>query len=409
MDQLVRAVGGALDIVEGKLLGSSTNHGKRVASLCTLMCKELGMNEDETNAIATCALFHDNALTEFMLYHRSSGEARDENFKLHCMYGQRNVEALPFKADIDGLVLYHHEHADGSGLFGKKDGEFPLGAQLIAIADMLDAGNHLQRVKPEELPLIREKIAASRGVLYTEIAADAMIAVLDEDSLFALNDNNIFVTAERLFPVWQIDVNDGALIRFSALVAQIIDYRSVFTRKHSTQIANRAWLMGGHYGFAPDLRAKVYLAASLHDIGKLDTPTEILEKPGKLTDDEFTIIKDHVRLTHDLLRGITGFEDVCGWASNHHEKLDSTGYSFGKGAKDLDFVSRLLVCTDIYQAVSEERPYHPRRSHAETMPILWDMAEKGFIDGEIVKDFDVIMAEYSNQDVPFPDGFINFL
>jgi HD-GYP domain-containing protein (c-di-GMP phosphodiesterase class II) len=68
----------------------------------------------------------------------------------------------------------------------------------------------------------------------------------------------------------------------------------------------------------------------------------------------------------------------------------------------MDFVSRMLAVTDIYQAVNEERPYHPRRSHAETMPILQNMAQKGFIDEKIVKDFDAVMAEYSGKDVPLP-------
>ncbi|MCL2182131.1 MAG: HD domain-containing protein, partial [Chitinispirillia bacterium] len=169
------------------------------------------------------------------------------------------------------------------------------------------------------------------------------------------------------------------------------------------QIANRAWLMGGYYNFDPATRTKTYLAAAMHDLGKLATPNEILDKPGKLTPEEFNTIKAHVKGTYDILSGITGFEDVCGWASNHHEKLDGTGYWFGKGAQELDFVSRLLACTDIYQAVCEDRPYHPGRTHADTMPILQDMAAKGFIDAGIVKDFDTAMAEYSGRDVPGPE------
>jgi HD-GYP domain-containing protein (c-di-GMP phosphodiesterase class II) len=72
-------------------------------------------------------------------------------------------------------------------------------------------------------------------------------------------------------------------------LTRIIDYKPVFTCRHSTQIANKAWLMGGYYGYDQALRAELYLAAALHDIGKLSTPVEILEKPGRrrLTDDEF--------------------------------------------------------------------------------------------------------------------------
>jgi HD-GYP domain-containing protein (c-di-GMP phosphodiesterase class II) len=62
----------------------------------------------------------------------------------------------------------------------------------------------------------------------------------------------------------------------------------------------------------------------------------------------------------------------------------------------------MLACTDIYQAISEARPYHPKRSHEETMVVLNGMAAKGLIDEKIVRDFDVVMTEYSNRDVPSP-------
>jgi len=367
------------------------------------MARELGMDMEEIRAVTTCALFHDNALTEYIQSEKPHG-GNKESFRLHCEYGQRNIEALPFKSDVKGLVLYHHEQADGSGLFGKREGEFPVGAGLIAIADMIDAHHHLQRVSLESLPSLQKEINEHSGKRYTKSAAEAMLAILDSDTLLSLSDENINETATRMLPVWHMELEDEALIRLADLVARIIDYKSVFTRKHSVQIANRAWLMGGYYGFDPTLRAKAYLAASLHDIGKLATPTDVLEKPGKLTDTEFNIIKNHVRSTYDILSGITGFEDICTWASSHHEKLDGTGYCFEKNAEELDFISRMLACTDIYQAVCEERPYHSRRSHAETMPVLWSMANRGFIDEKIVKDFDTVMAEFSNSDVPPPIG-----
>jgi len=361
------------------------------------MGKELGMDVDEVKAVTTCALFHDNALTEYILSERGSDDKKNINLKLHCIYGQRNIETLLFNSDIKGLVHYHHEQADGGGAFGKKEGEFPVGAELIAIADMVDVKNHLQNVPIENLPALRDEVASESGKLYTKRAVNALLAVLDADTLISLRDENIIKTASELIPVWEVDIEDEALIRIATLAARIIDYASIFTRKHSVQIANKVWYMGEYYGFDSNMRAKAYLAAALHDLGKLETPTDILEKPGKLTDNEFGIIKEHAKGTNKLLRGISGFEDVCNWASNHHEKLDGSGYGTGKEAEELDFVSRLIACTDIYQAISEERPYHPARSHEETMPILWDMAGKGLIDKKIVKDFEDVMGDYSED------------
>jgi HD-GYP domain-containing protein (c-di-GMP phosphodiesterase class II) len=322
--------------------------------------------------------------------------------KLHCEYGQRNAEAFLGSRDVGGFVLYHHERADGSGPFGKKEGEFPLGAEIIAIADMLDVTHHLQTVSPRALADIRKQIAEESGTKYTRRAAEAMLAVLDADMLSRLRDDRILETVEQTIPPWPMDIEDLSVFRIADLAARIIDYKSVFTKRHSVQVANKAWLMGGYYKYDKISQARLYLAAALHDLGKLATPSAILEKPGKLTDEEFAVIKDHVRLTEEILKDVSGFERVCAIAAGHHEKLDGTGYHSGKDADEIAFDARIVACLDIYQAVSETRPYHAGRSHAETMPILYDMAQKGFIDARIVRDLDEVMAVYSNADAPPP-------
>ena len=163
-----------------------------------------------------------------------------------------------------------------------------------------------------------------------------------------------------------------------------------------------AWYMAEYYNYNKEDKAKLYLAAALHDLGKLETPTAILEKPGKLTDEEYLIIKEHVYKTWELLENIEGFEDICRWASCHHEKLNGNGYPCGKKADELDFNSRLMACIDIYQAVSEKRPYHPLRTHNDTMQILYKMADDGGIDKNIVNNLSSAMAPYDGIELPPP-------
>ena len=401
MHKLCMVFSRAFDIIENEQLGTSENHSLRVAVLCIAMGKRLGYDNDTVSAIATCGMFHDSALTEYHLS-QEVGVQQERNMILHCEKGQENVSWLPFKANIDKFILYHHERGDGKGPFQKKEHEIPLEAALIAAADAVDATHHLQRIPVDALPTLRNKIASRANTYATNAAIETLLDVFNEDLLEKLRDENIVQTIERELPPWEIDLHNPRVIYIGEFIARVIDYKSMFTHMHTIQIANRSWIMSGHYGYDIEERNALFLAASLHDIGKIAIPTAILEKPGKLDAEEFNIIKQHVKKTLDWLSEIPGFELIRNWAADHHEKLNGFGYSRGKAEGALDFNARLMACIDIYQAVCEARPYHTARSHEETMPILYDMSSKGLIDAKIVKDLDGVMAEYSMRCVLSP-------
>lgn len=401
MNDLLISFAKGLDAVEADFLGATTHHGARIATLCIAMGKHLCMTDAQLSTLASCALMHDNALTEYILSERP-GDSQAANMKSHCIIGQCNIQAIPFLSDPTGLIVYHHECADGSGVFGLTEADIPVGATLIAIADQLDVAVQLQTVSNADLPALRERIAQASGTQYTTTAAQAMLAVLDEAMLSSLKDENITQTINAAMPHWTEDMRPDEIVRLSEFAARIIDYKSVFTRLHSVQVANIAWLLANHYGFDEERRAKLYLAGALHDIGKLYIPTTILEKPNYLTDAEFSIIKTHIDWTSALLSTVDGFDDIWEWATNHHEKLDGSGYSRGLRADALCLESRLLICADIYQAISAERPYHAARSHAETIDILHEMVEQSLADLEIVEAMDEVLKDYPNEEVPPP-------
>nr|AGS52763.1 metal dependent phosphohydrolase [uncultured bacterium contig00091] len=403
MDVLCRVFSKALDVIEEEQIGASEHHGMRVSALCAAIGKRLGYDDDAVSALATCALFHDNALTEFNISERED-MMQKQNMVLHCRKGQENVAWLPFKKDISGFILYHHEFGNGKGPFRKKTDEYPFEAAILAAVDSIDVAYHLQNVNPKDLAALRDKINENADEFSTRKAVDLLLDILDADMLDSLRDENIVRTLDNCMPDWEIDVTEPSIAGISGFISRVIDFKSRYTQKHTSQIANRAWIMGEYYGYNHEENSALYLAASLHDIGKITTPLAILEKPGKLEKDEFDIMKNHVRITHDWLSTVPDFEQIKNWAANHHEKLNGTGYSFGKNAYEMDFNSRLMACIDIYQAVSELRPYHEERSHTDTMPILYDMADKGFIDKKIVKNIDEVMEKYSMKEVPCPYG-----
>ena len=403
MDSLIQVLAQALDMVEIAFIGVTTNHGKRIAVLSAVIAKQLGWTEDQISDLVSCALLHDNALTEFILLHHLHGREKDiPNFLEHCVIGQRNAEILPFHGSIAGYILYHHERPDGQGPFRLREGEYPLGGDIISAADMMDAEGPFEGMDKGGLEALRRSVEEGIHGSYTEGVGQAILSVLDMDLIESLQNSRIGETVQRHIPVWNMDIEDPAIIRFAELTSKIIDYKSKTTGVHTQQIANRSWLMADHYGYGRSEKHQLYLAAALHDIGKLAIPPEVLEKPGKLTHDEFEIIKTHIIETRNILSSVEDLGPLIEWAANHHEKLDGSGYHLKKRAEDLDFNSRLMACLDIYQAASELRPYHPRRNHQEVMDILQAMVKVGAIDGAIVKDIDQVMAPWSGKDIEPP-------
>jgi putative nucleotidyltransferase with HDIG domain len=161
----------------------------------------------------------------------------------------------------------------------------------------------------------------------------------------------------------QMLLTEGMLDGICMAFAEVIDAKSPFTYRHSTGVANAAIAIGQELDLNPQTITFLRRAALLHDIGKLSVSNSILEKPGKLTEGEFSVVKKHPYFTFEILRRIPGFEDLSEIAASHHEKLDGSGYFRGYGAEQLSLPARILVVADIYDALAARRPYR------DAMPI----------------------------------------
>jgi putative nucleotidyltransferase with HDIG domain len=139
--------------------------------------------------------------------------------------------------------------------------------------------------------------------------------------------------------------------------AQVIDAKSHYTYSHSVGVASAAVEIAEALCLAPQTITMVRRAALLHDIGKLSVSNAILEKPGKLTEEEWGSIRMHPVYTRLILRMITGFEHLSFVAAAHHERLDGKGYPENLDGDNLPLTARILCVADVYQALSEKRPY----------------------------------------------------
>lgn len=104
-------------------------------------------------------------------------------------------------------------------------------------------------------------------------------------------------------------------------------------------------------------------------------------------------MKHHAAYTYYILSDINGFDEIRDWAAFHHERLDGTGYPFGKTAEELNVEERIMAGADIYQALTESRPYKSGMPHNKACSILYDMANKGWIDSDVVSNIDKCFAD----------------
>ena len=111
-------------------------------------------------------------------------------------------------------------------------------------------------------------------------------------------------------------------------------------------------------------------AGLLHDIGKLAISNRILDKPGPLTDEEFAKVKQHPRLTYEVLTRVAPFRSIAEAAASHHEKLDGSDYHRGVSAEDPNLPSRILAVADVFDALSQDRPYRPAMPMEKVLTIL---------------------------------------
>lgn len=394
---LLSAFSFALDCVEAELIHVTSNHGKRVAYMSVCMAEKMGVSDDALRDLAACALLHDNALTQYIneefysdisnidTLKVSSDDITPRQLGMHCIYGEKNLEKYHFKTGVKDVILYHHEEADGSGPFEKKWTEVPLFARIIHFSDMLDAFCKAQKFDEDVFNKAVHFIEKNKDKRFDSEVTKMFFDAFDKEEFSRLGDEHIEEYFWEKVPCEKSFYSFNVLKDLADLFAKIIDYKSEFTSRHSLGVARTASKISEIMGYDKVICDKMYLAGTLHDVGKIAIGNEILEKPARLTDEEFAKMKNHAGYTYMILSKVDGFEEIRDIAAFHHERLDGSGYPFGKRADELTTLQRIMACADIYQALTEKRPYKDGMDHDKACEILKDMADKNWIDKNITE------------------------
>lgn len=390
---LVAACSYALDCVETELVHVTSRHAKRVAYMSVCVAEQLGICGKDLQDLAVYALLHDNALTQYIqeeLHSNLTDMKEMPQIGVHCSIGEENIQGFPFHTDVKNVILYHHENADGSGPFGKKSEEVPLFSRIIHLCDLLDQACCRKAFTTETWEWARDVLKRIRGTMVDEECAEALEKIFSEEYFLSLG-GNFEASLWNKVPRQKQELDFSQIKKLAEFFAKIVDYKSPFTSTHSIGVAERAEKLSRYMGFDEETVQKMYLAGALHDIGKVAVGNEILEKPDRLTDAEFAVMKHHAAYTYNILSEIDDFEEIRDFAAFHHERLDGTGYPFGKDASELNVQERMMACIDIYQALTESRPYKKGMSHERACEILKNMADKGWLDMDIIDKIEMSM------------------
>ncbi|EGQ7929410.1 TPA: HD domain-containing protein [Vibrio vulnificus] len=367
------------------------NHNHRVAYIAYQCSQVLGWEKKKQEFCFLSGLIHDCGVSQTTEHSHLISDMQPSESEHHCHVGFQALEQCELLAQFANIILYHHtdwlhlQHAPISPY--EKDV-----AALIYLADRLDflRAKYLKNTHQDLITLykkaITEELTLHKGSLFCPTFVDALITLIHKDGFWFAMDATHIETIPFSFNQlkWlHQDLSLSALTQLGRFIAGIVDAKSPFTYHHSLKVAELSEYLANRMGLAKSTSKLIYVAGLVHDIGKLRTPDEILHKEGPLTENEYIHIRRHTVDTDVALKMIFPNSKLSEWASNHHERLDGSGYPYGKTAEQIDLPSRIIAIADVFQALSQNRPYRSKLSPQEITDIMWPMVTQYKLDADV--------------------------
>jgi putative nucleotidyltransferase with HDIG domain len=174
-------------------------------------------------------------------------------------------------------------------------------------------------------------------------------------------------------------------------LARTVDAKSSWTAGHSERVADIALKIGKSLGLDTSSLINLQRAAFLHDIGKIGVPVAVLDKPGKLSHEEFNLIKAHPQIGRRILEPIKAYDEIIPMVVEHHERFDGKGYPDGIKGSSISLGARILAVADVYDALKSDRPYRDGMPFEQVIEIIKQEAGRQF-DPVIVNAFLDVVA-----------------
>ena len=378
---MVLALSEAADLICSEL----GMHQMQVAYIAVRLGEVLDIPGEQRNKLIMAGLLHDIGGLSLRDRMDALHFEEDGNFYRHAEVGCLLLRTFEPLADIATLVRFHHVAWNDGGGSHQKELAVPVGSHILHLADRVAVLINKHKEVLGQSRSIVDKIEKLSGVVFVPEMVDALKVLKGEESFWfdIISPSIASILADKI-KTKVIELDMDRLISLSSIFSKIIDYRCKFTVTHSSGVAAVAKALAKLVGFSELECVMMEIAGYLHDLGKLAVPAEILEKPDKLTEEEYNVVRKHTYHTYNILKQIGSLDVIAEWASLHHETLDGSGYPFKIKGQNFLLGSRIMAVADVFTAITEDRPYRRGMANEKAIDVLQKMVDSGKLDGHIV-------------------------
>jgi len=396
LKQIIQVIHRAINSVDNRLL----NHGERVAYIMLNLLRTQGSySEKEILELCAVSIFHD--IGAYKVAERDKLVTIDIEAPFdHAIYGSLFIKYFSPLSKLYKVVLTHHftinYYEENKLDVISKEG------LLLNFADYID------RIYLLKKAFTIDYIKSNKKEYLTEHIELLMFADKKHNFINKLLDGSYVEELYNFFETKTLTREE--IVSYSKMLAYSIDFRSEATVKHTILVEAVSYQIAKLYGLDEDTLEEIKVAAALHDIGKIAIPVEILEKPGKLTDKEFEIMKNHAIIGYNILSDLN-VDDIRDIGTLHHEKIDGSGYPFGLKGSEITPEMRIVAIGDIVSALLGVRSYKEEFDKEKIIKILKNMTQYNKIDKDItnlfVENYDFIIKEATKQSSDIMTKYLN--
>lgn len=325
---------------------------------------------------------------------QNGGEIVDDLIQTRCERGAAIAAQLRFSPDVSRAIHALDEHWNGKGRPDRlAAADIPLYARVALLSQVVDVF-HTSTGRDAALAEVRARAGTwfdpDLVACFEEVAAC-------EDFWETLRSPGIEDVVFGLEPAQdQGLVDEGYLDDIALSFAQVIDSKSPFTSGHSERVALYADMVAEELGYGPEERRWLRRAALLHDIGKLGVSNSILDKNGKLDDEEWRAMRNHAALSENILARVAAFHDVARIGGAHHERLDGKGYPRGLKGDQIERETRIVSVADVFDALTADRPYRAAMPISKALDIIRSDVGTA-LDADCVAALERVLARFENR------------